>query len=140
LRDAEPRILTNWCEQNIEPVWQSDHVTFFSGARTGANDSVMNAPMVVEGRLAASRTRVLVLSEAFDAWLDHRRKADTFEQYASQIDTIEGVIRKSVDAVTGTIPKGSEGLALVVNQVSAARACRGWGGVCSSIRYARGRG
>jgi hypothetical protein len=86
-------------------------VTVFSGARTGANDSVMNAPMVVEGRLAASRTRVLVLSEAFDAWLDHRRKADTFEQYASQIDTIEGVIRKSVDAVTGTIPKGSEDLA-----------------------------
>lgn len=64
---------------------------------------VSSALGVIEGRLAASRERVRLLSEGFDDWLDLRRKADVHEQYSTQLDTIETVIHTCVDAVTGTI-------------------------------------
>ena len=58
---------------------------------------------MVQGRLAASRDRVRLLSEGFDAWLALRRKADVHEQYSTQLDTIAAVIHTCVDGVASTI-------------------------------------
>ena len=59
---------------------------------------------IADGRVAMSRSRVDVLRADINGWLAHRRKADTFEQFATQLERIEGVLLRSIDAVAATIP------------------------------------
>lgn len=68
---------------------------------------------VVDGRLAMSRSRVHALHVDVSDWLAHRRKADSLEQFATQLETIEGVLLRSIDAVAATIPTTGDEVAQV---------------------------
>jgi hypothetical protein len=75
-----------------------------------------DAGAVVEGRVAAALSRLDDLNKAVDGWLDRRRTADTLEQYATQLETIEAVLHRSTTAVAATIPSPSEHVTAVYEQ------------------------
>lgn len=71
------------------------------------------ASPVVEGRVAATLSRLGELDQAVDGWLAHRRKADALEQYATQLETIAAVLQRSTAAVAATVPSADGAVSAV---------------------------